>query len=139
MINGYDVCEDNCEGDCKNGGDGGGEDDGEGGGWGGCEDDGCGGGGYELFLVWGKDSEIDEIQAKSMLFSRGSDLTTTGCPQKKSALGKYLEIATHGFKMCILYVKRDKLGPNPSRPLIGHPWMHTISLEPFWTPQFQWK
>ena len=47
----------------------------------------------------------------------------TGCPKIKSALGKYLEIATHGFKMCILYVKREKLGPNPSRPLtlIGHP------------------
>ena len=49
---------------------------------------------------------------------------------KKSALGKYLEIATHGFKICILNVKREKLGPNPSRPLIGHPWRHTISLEP---------
>jgi len=40
---------------------------------------------------------------------------------KKLALGKYLEIATHGFKICILNVKREKLGPNPSRPLIGHP------------------
>ena len=40
---------------------------------------------------------------------------------KKSALGKHLNIATHGFKMCILYFKKDKLGPNPSRPLKGHP------------------
>ena len=40
---------------------------------------------------------------------------TTGCPKKKLALGKLLEIPTHGFKMCILYVKRDKLGPNPSK------------------------
>ena len=45
----------------------------------------------------------------------------TGCPKIKLAFGKHLEISTHGFKMCILYVKRDKLGPNPSRPLIGHP------------------
>ena len=45
----------------------------------------------------------------------------TGYPQKKSALGKHLKIATHGFMMCILYVKKDKLGPNPSRPLKGHP------------------
>ena len=48
-------------------------------------------------------------------------LQTTGCPKIKLALGKHLEIASHGFKMFILYVKRDKLGPNPSRPLIGHP------------------
>ena len=46
---------------------------------------------------------------------------TTGCPKKKSALGKHLKIASHGFKMFILYVKRDKLGPNPSRPLLSHP------------------
>ena len=45
----------------------------------------------------------------------------TGCPKTKLALGKHLNIATHGFKMCILYFKKDKLGPNPSRPLKGHP------------------
>ena len=49
------------------------------------------------------------------------EIKSTGCPKKKSALGKQIEIATHGFKMCILYVKRDKLGPIPSRPLLGHP------------------
>ena len=27
----------------------------------------------------------------------------------------------HAFKSCILYVKMDKLSPNPSRPLIGLP------------------
>ena len=37
-------------------------------------------------------------------------MSSTGCPPKKLALGKHIEIATHGFKMCILYVKRDKLG-----------------------------
>ena len=47
--------------------------------------------------------------------------TTIGCPKKKLTLGKLLEIPTHGFKMCILNVKRDKLGPNPSKPLLGHP------------------
>ena len=41
--------------------------------------------------------------------------------KKKSALGKHLDIATHGFKMCILYFEKDKLGSNPSRPLKGHP------------------
>ena len=39
----------------------------------------------------------------------------TGCPKIKLALGKHLEIAIHGFKLCILYVRREKLGPNPSR------------------------
>ena len=60
---------------------------------------------------------------------------------KKLALGKYLEIATHGFKMCILYVKREKLGPNPSSPLtlIGHPLKHTINLEPIWTLKCSWE
>ena len=57
-----------------------------------------------------------------------------GCPKIKLALGKRLEIATHGFKIFTLNVKRDKLGPNPSGPLLGHPWMHSISLEPFWNP-----
>ena len=55
--------------------------------------------------------------------------------QKKSALGKHLDIATHGFKMCILYFEKDNLGPNPSRPLKGHPWRHTISFEPIWSPK----
>ena len=54
---------------------------------------------------------------------------------KKSGLEKHLEIATNGFKMCILDVKRDKLGPNPSRPLLGLPLRHTISLETIWTPK----
>ena len=44
----------------------------------------------------------------------------TGCPKTKLALGKHLEIAIHGFKMCILHVKRDKLGPNLSKHLLGH-------------------
>ena len=44
-------------------------------------------------------------------------LICTGCPKKKLALGKRVNIATHGFKMCILYFKKDKLGPNPSRTL----------------------
>ena len=48
-------------------------------------------------------------------------LICTGCPKKKLALRKRVNIATHGFKMCILYFKKDKLGPNPSRPLKGHP------------------
>ena len=46
---------------------------------------------------------------------------STGCPKKKSALGKHLKMATHGFKMCILCVTKDRMGPNPSRPLKGHP------------------
>ena len=44
----------------------------------------------------------------------------TGCPKIKLAFGKRLEIATHGFKMCILNIKRDKLGPNPLGHLLGH-------------------
>ena len=40
----------------------------------------------------------------------------TGCPKTKLALGKHLEIAIHGFKMCILHVKREKLGSNPLKP-----------------------
>ena len=48
-------------------------------------------------------------------------LQTTGCPKIKLALGKHLEIATHGFLLCILYVKRDKLGANPLKPLLIHP------------------
>ena len=55
--------------------------------------------------------------------------------QKKIGFRKHLDIATHGFKMFILHFKKEKLGPNPSRPLKGHPWRHTISLEPVWTPQ----
>ena len=39
--------------------------------------------------------------------------TNTGCPKTKLALGKHLNIATHGFKMCILYLKKDKLCHNP--------------------------
>ena len=62
-------------------------------------------------------------------------LSSTGCPKIKSGLGKPLEIAIHGFKLCILYVKREKFGPNPSRPFLGHPWMHAISIKPHWTPQ----
>ena len=38
----------------------------------------------------------------------------------KSALGKHLEIATHGFKMCKLYVKRDKFGLNLLGSLPGY-------------------
>ena len=45
----------------------------------------------------------------------------TGCPKKNLALGKHLKIATNGFNMYIFYVKKGKLGPNPSRPLKGHP------------------
>ena len=45
---------------------------------------------------------------------------TTGCPKIKLALGKQLEIAIHGFKMSILHVKRDELGPNPLKALHGH-------------------
>ena len=41
-------------------------------------------------------------------------LQTIGCPKIKLALGKHLEIATHGFNMGILYVKSDLLGHNPS-------------------------
>ena len=48
--------------------------------------------------------------------SRAKLIIYTRCPKKKSALGKHLEISTHGFKMCFLYVKMDKLDPNPSRP-----------------------
>ena len=44
-----------------------------------------------------------------------------GVLEKKSALGKHFEIATHSFKMCILYVKRDKLGLDHSGSLPGHP------------------
>ena len=44
-----------------------------------------------------------------------------GCPKKKSALGKHLEVAIRGFKLCILYGKREKLGSNPSRPFLGPP------------------
>ena len=78
-------------------------------------------------LIWAND---DYIWIKTSTI-----YTSTGCPKKKLALGKHLNIATHGFKMCILYFKKDKLGPNPSRPLKGHPWRHTISLEPIWTPK----
>ena len=66
--------------------------------------------------------------------SKSGRVKIRGVP-KKLTLGKHLKIATHGFKMCILYVKKYKLGPNPSRPLKGHPWRHTISLEPIWTPK----
>ena len=48
-------------------------------------------------------------------------LACTGHPKIKSALGKHLEVAFHGFKLCILYGKREKLHSNPSRPLLGHP------------------
>ena len=46
---------------------------------------------------------------------------STGCPKIKSALGKHLEVAIHGFKLCILYGKREKFGSNPSRPFLGPP------------------
>ena len=62
----------------------------------------------------------------------------TECPKIKLTLEKCLETAPHEswlFKMCILNVKRDKLGPNHSGPLLSHPWMHSINLEPIWTPQ----
>ena len=59
----------------------------------------------------------------------------TGCPKIKLALGKHLEVAIHGFKLCILYGKREKLGSNPSRPFLGHPWRHAISIKPIRTPQ----
>ena len=48
-------------------------------------------------------------------------LQTTGCPKIKLALGKHLEVAIHGFKLCFLYGKKEKLGSNPSRPFLGHP------------------
>ena len=34
-------------------------------------------------------------------------LESTGCPKIKLALGRPLEIAIHGFKFCILIVKRE--------------------------------
>ena len=43
-----------------------------------------------------------------------------GCPKIKLTLGKHLEIATNGFKMCKLYVKRDKLGLNLLESLPGY-------------------
>ena len=46
---------------------------------------------------------------------------STGGPKIKLALANHLEIAIHGFKMCILHVKGDELNSNPSRPLLGHP------------------
>ena len=62
------------------------------------------------------------------LSKQGTDLKTAGLDifktpptPTKLALGKHLEFATIGFKMCILNVKKDKLGPNPSEPLLGHP------------------
>ena len=64
----------------------------------------------------GGDRELD----KNLSVASDNNEEVQGVP-KKLALGKYLEIATHGFKMCIFYVKRDKLGPNPSRLLIVHP------------------
>ena len=45
----------------------------------------------------------------------------TGCPKIKSALGKCLEVAIYGFKLCILYAKREKLDSKPSKPFLGHP------------------
>ena len=40
---------------------------------------------------------------------------TTGSPKIKLDSEKHHEIAIHGSKMCILHVKRDKLGPNHSK------------------------
>ena len=41
---------------------------------------------------------------------------TTGCPKKKLALGKHLELALNGFQMGIFNPKTDLLGQDSSGP-----------------------
>ena len=47
------------------------------------------------------------------------NIQTTGCPKIKSALGKHLEVAIHGFKLCILYCNWEKYFAAISRKLGG--------------------
>ena len=54
---------------------------------------------------------------------------------KKSALGKYLELALYGFQMIPFYSKEDFLGhDDPSGPLLGHPKMYSTSWDPIFNP-----
>ena len=64
-----------------------------------------------------------------------TNISCTGRPKIKSALERPLEIAIHGFKFCIFYVKREKFVPNHSRPYLGHPRRYAIIIKPNWTPQ----
>ena len=52
----------------------------------------------------------------------------TGCPKIKSALGKHLQIAVHGFKMCVLDVKRDARSPLNAYHQFRTHWTPLISI-----------
>ena len=60
----------------------------------------------------------DAIASKKIFlhfWAKNNLILYTGCPKIKLALGKCLEIATHGSKMCNLNVERDKLEPIQGR------------------------
>ena len=54
----------------------------------------------------------------------------TGCPKIKLALWNHPELASHGFQMGIFNPKKDLLGHEPSRPLLGHLKMYSTNWDP---------